>query len=438
MEPLPPATLAGLTPSDIQVAFYDDRMEAIPYDEPTDLAAISVETYTARRAYQIASEFRRRGVPVVMGGFHATLCPEEVSRFADAVIVGEAENTWETVLADVQRGTLSTYYQQSEPASLMKVHPRREIYQGKRYMPISLVEAGRGCGFQCDFCSIQAFFHNTQRFRPFDQILQEIRVMHRQPLIFFVDDNITAHPDQTKEFLHQLIPLKIRWVSQASINVAYDEELLQLMMRSGCQGVLIGFESLNPANLKLMKKGFNLMKGGYEQALANLRRYNICLYITFLFGYDEDTLESFGDTVRFAIRHGFYIAAFNHITPFPGTPLYQRLKNEKRLLYDSWWLDEEYHYNQVPFQPLHMTPEQVQRGCVESRSKFYSLNSIFRRGFDSAARADPMMWLAFYWINAMFRSEVSPRNGYPLGDESWAGRLLPVRQRPEPFIPLRT
>jgi radical SAM superfamily enzyme YgiQ (UPF0313 family) len=318
-----------------------------------------------------------------------------------------------------------------------RVQPRREIYRDKRYMPVSLVEAGRGCTFRCDFCSIQAFFHNTQRFRPFDQIIDELRSMHRRPVVFFVDDNIVAHPEQAKEFLRQLIPLKIRWVSQASINIAYDEELLQLMALSGCQGVLIGFESLNPATLKKMNKGFNLMHGGYEQALANLRRYNIRLYITFLFGYDEDTPESFSETVRFAIRHGFYISAFNHITPFPGTPLYERLETSNRLLFESWWLDERYRYTQVPFRPHQMTPEQLQAGCVRARTEFYTWRSIIQRGWDPVARSSPLMWLAYYWINAMFRSEVSPRVGYPLGDEAWQGELLPVRQQPEPFKPVQ-
>ncbi len=433
MEPLPSATLAGLTPPGVDVSFYDDRMQAIPYDRPTDLVAISVETYTARRAYQIASEYRRRGVPVVMGGFHATLCPEEVSRFAEAVIVGEAEGVWEQVLADAGRGALQTYYRAAAPANLALTRPNRAIYAHNRYLPIRLIEAGRGCQFHCDFCSIQTFFQSTQRFRPYEHILAELDGLRSKPLVFFVDDNIIAHPAQAKDFLRQLAPLHIRWVSQASINVAYDEELLQLMQASGCQGILIGFESLNPANLALMQKDFNLMHGGYGQALANLRRHNIRLYITFLFGYDADTPASFAETVRFARDSGFYIAAFNHITPFPGTPLYRRLESEGRLLYDAWWLDERYRYNQVPFRPLRMTPEAVQQGCVEARRQFYTWSSIARRGRDPVNRSGLLMSLSYYWINALFRHEVAIRNDYPLGDEAWRGQLLPVRQQPAPY-----
>jgi radical SAM superfamily enzyme YgiQ (UPF0313 family) len=166
----------------------------------------------------------------------------------------------------------------------------------------------------------------------------------KKPLYFFVDDNITSNLDQAKELYRQLIPLKIRWVSQASINVAHDEELLKLLKASGCQGLLIGFESLNPTNLKKMHKSFNTMKGGYEVALENLRRHGMRLYVTFILGYDGDSYESLHEVVQFAERHRFYIVAFNHLTPFPGTPLYDRLKDEGRLLFDKWWLDPNYRY----------------------------------------------------------------------------------------------
>ena len=162
MEPLPAAVIAGLTPPGVDIRFYDDRMERIPFDEPTDAVAISVETYTAKRAYQIASEYRRRGVPVIMGGFHASLCPEEVARYADAVVVGEAEAVWEQVLKDTEAGTLQPYYRGEQRPSLGGLRPNRSIFQGKRYLPIGLVEAGRGCHFRCDFCAVQTVFQRSQ------------------------------------------------------------------------------------------------------------------------------------------------------------------------------------------------------------------------------------------------------------------------------------
>ena len=427
MEPLPPATLAGLTPPDVDIRFYDDRMEQIPYDEPTDLVAMSVETYTAKRAYQIASEYRRRGVPVVMGGFHPTLCPEETIEFADAVVVGEAETVWPRVLDDFRHGRHERLYRVAGRPLLNGLRPDRRIFRGKRYLAIGLVEAGRGCHFRCEFCAVQAMFGSTQTRRPIDQVLSEVAsIRGEKRLFFFVDDNITSNLAQAKEFFRALAPLRIRWVSQASINAAHDEEFLSLLVASGCRGVLIGFESLEQAALAAMNKSFNMMKGGYETALANLRRHRLRLYGTFIFGYDSDTPESFRRAVDFAKAHRFYIAAFNHLTPFPGTPLYARLAAEGRLLYERWWLDDRYRYNMVPFQPGTMTSEALQRCCLEARRSFYGWPSIARRGVDAVNRADPFMFRNYLPINAMLRVDTMRRDGYPLGDESWHGPLLRV------------
>ncbi len=436
MEPLPPAVIAGLTPPEVEIQFYDDRMQPIPYDTPTDLVGISIETYTAKRAYQIASEYRKRGVPVVMGGFHATLCPEEVSQYADAVVIGEAEEVWEQVLLDAAGGGLQTYYRSTGRPSLGGIQPDRSIYEGKNYLPIGLVEAGRGCHFVCDFCAVQTVFNHTQTRRPSGDIFEELERMRDKPLIFFVDDNITSNMDQAKAFFKELKKLKIRWVSQASINAAHDEEFLHLIKESGCQGVLIGFESLNQANLKKMNKGFNTMQGGYDKALANLRKFNIRLYITFVFGYDEDRESSFSETVAYALDQKFYIAAFNHLTPFPGTPLYERLEQEGRLLFDRWWLDDRYSYNMIPFQPAHMTPERLQRGCVDARAAFYSYRNIWRRGLDPVNRSSTAMWWHFYGINYLFHREVRQRDYYPLGEETWPRELIKVRSQGASLPPL--
>lgn len=424
MEPLPAATIAGLTPRDVTVRFYDDRMETIPFDEPTDLVAMSIETYTAKRAYQIATEYRRRGVPVVMGGFHASLCPDEAMRYAEAVVVGEAESVWAQVLDDARHGKLEKLYRSAGRPSLRGLRPDRSIFRGKRYLPIGLVEAGRGCHFKCDFCAVQTVFSSTQSRRPIDAILEEVAaIKNDKKLFFFVDDNITSNLAEAKEFFRALIPLGIRWVGQSSINAAHDEEFLDLLVRSGCQGVLIGFESLNPANLAAMNKTFNTARGGFTKALENLRRHRIRVYGTFVFGYDGDTTDSFTKTVDFAEQHAFYISAFNHLTPFPGTPLYRRLAVEGRLLYEAWWLDDRYSYNQIPFVPRGMSGEELQRGCLGARKRFYSWRSILRRGFDRVNRSNGFMWRNFYLINAMHRVDVSLRDSYPLGDEAWEGTL---------------
>jgi radical SAM superfamily enzyme YgiQ (UPF0313 family) len=425
MEPLPAATIAGLTPRDVEVRFYDDRMELIPFDEPTDLVAISVETYTAKRAYQIATEYRKRKTPVVMGGFHANLCPDEVALHAESVVCGEAEKIWPRVIDDARHGTLQKIYRQTGRPSLDGLKPDRSIFRGKRYLPIGLVEAGRGCHFKCEFCAVQTVFNSSQTRRPIDQILAEIAPLKAEKkLFFFVDDNITSNLAEAKEFLRALAGVGIRWVSQSSINAAHDEEFLELLQRSGCQGVLIGFESLNAANLKEMNKSFNTMRGGFEQALGNLKRRHIRVYGTFIFGYDGDTPDSFMETVRFAEEHAFYIAAFNHLTPFPGTPLYERLRRENRLLYQAWWLDPRYSYNQIPFQPRGMNPETLRQNCLAARRAFYSWPSILRRGWAPVNRSDWFMWRNFYLINSLHRNDVSLRDHYPLGDESWPGQIL--------------
>lgn len=432
MEPLAPATLAGLTSRDWEVRFYDDRMEEVPFDEPTDLVAISVETYTAKRAYQISSEYRRRGVPVVMGGFHATLVPDEVAEYAEAIVVGEAEGVWEELLDDFAAGQLRRVYRAASRPTLAHLRPDRSIFEGKRYLPIGLVEAGRGCHFKCEFCAIQSFFGSTQTRRPVDEILDEVRRVDRK-LIFFVDDNITSNMEQAKEFFRALIPLDVRWVSQASINAAHDEEFLRLIKASGCQGLLIGFESLNEANLKRMHKSFNTMKGGYERALANLRKYGIRLYVTFILGYDDDDGDTTRETLEFALRHRFYMVAFNHLTPFPGTPLYDRLRAEGRLLYDKWWLHPDYRYGAVPFAPRGMTPEEVKQRCIEARARFYSVSSMVRRSLDFRVNSNSaFMWTNFFVINALMRREVLQRRDFPLGDEAWAGELLKT-ERDEPL-----
>lgn len=427
MEPLPAATIAALAPPDVQKRFYDDRLEAIPYDEATDLVAISVETYTAKRAYQIASEFRRRGVPVVMGGFHATLYPEEVARYCESIVIGEAEELFAELIDDYRHGSPRKVYRQDQRPGLEQVQPDRTIFQGKRYLPIGLVEFSRGCRFQCDFCAIQSFFQATHASRPIDRVIQEVQsVRRRGQLIFFIDDNIMSHIPTAKELMRALVPLKVRWVCQSSINVAFDEEALSLMRRSGCQGLLVGLESLDPGSLHEMNKDFNLMRGGAGAALANFRRHGLRVYGTFIFGYDHDTAEAFQRSVQFAIDEGMFIAAFNHITPFPGTPLYDRLHDSGRLRFGDWWLSDEYRYGMVPFQPQRMSATELEARCIDARRRFYRWSSILRRATLPVNFRHPWMLVNFLVINAMHQWDVDGRNGLPLGDEAWRGPLLPA------------
>lgn len=427
MEPLPIAALAGLTPADVEVAFYDDRMEAIDFDRPVDLVAIPIETYTARRAYQIASDFRARGVPVVMGGFHATLAPDEVARHAEAVVIGEAENLWSEVIDDARHMRLRRVYKSDTQPDLAAVRYDRSLFRGKRYLPIRLIETGRGCKFPCDFCAIQTFFNRTARHRPIDAIVAELRGLQDEARVFFfVDDNFAADLHFASDLAEAIAPLGVRWITQMSINAAHDEAFLARLRRAGCVGVLIGFESLDPAVLRAMRKSFNTMKGGYMVALANLRRHQIRVYGTFVFGYGQTRWDAFEEAAEFAIDNRFYIAAFNHLTPFPGTPLYRQLQDEGRLIYESWWLDERYRYNDLPFRPEGAEPDDIRRGCLAARRRFYSWNSIATRILDKVNRADPLMLRNFLPINVMHRTELGQRDGFPLGDPLWQGRWREV------------
>lgn len=246
MEPLMLGVLAALTPPDVEVVLHDDRMEAIPYDIPTDLVAITVETYTARRAYEIAAEYRQRGVPVILGGMHVALLPEEAERHADSIFVGDAETGWAQVIADARQGKLRPRY--NAPAGVAQmggVIPRRDLFAGKGYLPITLMQFSRGCRFACNFCAVSQYFGKRHYLRRIDEVVNEITAQNRH-FLFFVDDNIASDRAALKELCHALIPLNVHWISQASLDVTRDPELMRLMERSGCWGHVMGFESITP------------------------------------------------------------------------------------------------------------------------------------------------------------------------------------------------
>jgi len=427
MEPLWAAAVAAHTPADVDLRFYDDRLEAIPYDEPTDLVGISVETYTARRSYQIASEYRKRGVPVVFGGIHTTLCPEEAAHYAEAVVLGSAERSWPQLIADFRAGCMRKIYYTPPASGEARWCYRRSIFAGKRYLPVRLIEFGRGCRLSCEFCAVQTAFQRTYTGRPVEQMIAEVaeaaQDREHAKLIFFVDDNLACEPERFKQLLRALIPMKIRWVGQAGINVAHDPELLDLIVCSGCSCLLIGFESLQESNLREIDKPINRAHGGIGQAVAELRKHGVPVYGTFIFGCDNDTPNDFRHTVDFAIEHGFLLAAFAHLMPFPGTALFRRLEREGRLLNDRWWLDPGYFYNTVAFQPRHFSPEALRGYCLAARRRFFSWKSILRRALVFRRRQYE------YWlVNLMHRNELGQRNGHPLGDEAWHEPLLPAAE----------
>jgi radical SAM superfamily enzyme YgiQ (UPF0313 family) len=251
MEPLQLGVLAGLTPADIDVRLVDDRIDEIDFDEESDLVAITVESFTARRAYEIAAEYRARGVPVVLGGMHATLVPNEAAEHADAVYTGDAEALWPQVIADARAGRLRPRYDADIGVPQLGSLPRRDLYAGKGYLPVALLQFGRGCRYRCEYCAVGTYFSHHQYTRPVDEVVEEIKAQPRRDL-FFVDDNLVADPEAAKDLLRALIPLRVRWVSQVSIDHVRDPELMRLFVESGCLGNVIGFESLDVENLRRM------------------------------------------------------------------------------------------------------------------------------------------------------------------------------------------
>jgi radical SAM superfamily enzyme YgiQ (UPF0313 family) len=415
MQPLSMALLASITPPEHEIRFYDDRMEEIPFDEPTDLVALSVETFTALRAYKIARAFRARGVPVVMGGYHVTLIPDEAAREADAIVIGDAEPVWHRLLDDARHHRLEPVYHGLGKRTLSGIRPRREIFQDKRYQNVTLVEFARGCNFKCDFCSITAFHRASQNHRPPDEVAAEMEATGSRRF-FIVDDNIVSQPAKARELCRALVPLKVGWVGQASIHIARDDELLELMVKSGCRGVLIGMESLDPANLRDMGKEWNLAAASYADSLKQFRKHGLAIYGTFVFGYDNDDERVVRRSVEFAREHKLFLAAFNHLVPFPGTPLYRRLEAEGRLLSPKWWLDPKGRVGDVVFRPKKVSPKELEALCLDARRQFYRWGSIFERLADYRANAKSLLMVGIYLgLNVSAHFDIDLRQGLRLG-----------------------
>lgn len=415
MEPLTIAVLKRLTPECYETAFFDDRVETIDYEADCDVVAITIETYTAKRAYEIAERFRSKGKMILCGGYHATLCPEDAALHADVVISGNAENVWAEALGDISRGDFKPLYRGE--TLLDYGQPDRSIYADKmkKYLPVSLVEIGRGCHHRCEFCSIAAYYGGCYRHRPIEDIIEEIKTC-RHKLFFFVDDSIFSDREFAKELFTEVAKLKIAWTTQITIDVARDEELLLLMGRSGCRLVLIGFESISAGNLKQMNKSWSERFGERDEIVERIHRAGISIYASFVFGFDEDREQTFADVLDFSMRHQFFVTAFNHLLVFPNTGTYGRFEREGRLPTEKWWLENDYRYGTISFQPTLITPEELSDLCAKYKRKFYTFPSIMRRVPALWKRTRNIKLHAAYWfINILFHFEVDKRLGIPLG-----------------------
>jgi radical SAM superfamily enzyme YgiQ (UPF0313 family) len=419
MEPLQIGVLAGMTSPSIDIGFFDDRCEDILYDVPTDLVAITVETFTARRSYEIAAEYQKRNVPVVLGGFHPTLHPREAMEHADSIVIGDAESVWNEILEDAACGGLKRCYHSREETEPQAggVLPRRDLFHGKGYLPITLVQFGRGCQNSCDYCAIGAYSNHRHTHRPIGDVVREIEAQSRK-FIFFVDDNIIADRDAAKELFRALIPLKIKWVSQSTIDMVDDSELMTLMKQSGCLGHVIGFETLDPRNLKASGKPNKInVVSGYDEQIKALKSYGLQTWAAFTLGYDYDTPDSLYSILEFSLRHKFAFAAYNVLMPYPGTPFYERLKEEGRLLYDGqWWLHPDYRFNHASFVPALMTPAEFTETAFRIRKKWNSPLSLARRFFDPRTNLRSLGSMAIFCsYNRVFRAETFKKQGMLFG-----------------------
>lgn len=376
--------LAALTPDNFEVSYTDELVDEVDLDEKTDLVCLSLNTFQARRAYALGDEFRKRGRKVVLGGIHASILPEEAKEHADSVVIGEAEGFWEEILEDFNKGGLKPYYRVKTPPLMdIPLVPRLDLLNKKRLghlpftnSPIIPIDTSRGCPNRCDFCSISPF-HEKLRLKPIEVLLQEIKSIGAK-YYFFTDSNICANRSRAKELFKKLIPLKIKWLSNFTINAAEDPEFIKLAVKSGCIAAYIGFESLNEDNLKQMNKRTNKVHL-YKKYIDIYHRCGLPIHGSIIIGMDFDTQDSIEETVRFIINNHIDKISLYTFIPLPGTKLYEKLKKENRLLTPKFWLEEERQIYNIHYQPKNFSTDELEELFWKSYQEIYSFRGIIKR-----------------------------------------------------------
>ena len=375
-------TLASLTPPQHEIRIFDENIEDIDYTWEADLAGISVRTMFAKRAYAISEKYREKGVKTVLGGIHPSMCPEEALQYCDSVVIGEAEGVWRTLLEDAEVGNLKRLYKAEKFADLaVNPVPVRSSLSRSRYL-LDIVQTTKGCPFQCEFCSVHAFDGQRIRSRTIEQVISEVqgisgsRAKYKEKkVIFFVDDNIIADKQFARELFLALAPYDINWMCQASINISKEDELLDLMSKSGCGAIFIGLESISKQNLSRMHKGINL-RYDYLPAIKKIQSYGMLVHGSFIVGYDFDSQEAFDDLIDFIQESNLLMPLINILTPFPGTKLFKRLEEEGRIIHKDW---TEYDSRHVVFSPSNMSPEDLIDGYKRIVKAVYSFDAVLKR-----------------------------------------------------------
>ncbi len=394
--PLTLTTLAALVPPelDAEVEIVDEGIQDVDAERPADLVGLTVITGTAPRAYELAARFRARGIPVVLGGPHVTLVPDDAAPHADAIVVGYAEESWPQLLLDAAAGRLQPRYDQRPSLSLANLpFARRELLPRSRFLTTDVFEATRGCVHSCDFCVVPSAWGRTPYQKPVEDVVADIRQKGSRKLIF-VDLNLIADPVYAARLFEALIPLRVHWYGLATTLLGDDLPLLALAARSGCRGLLMGLESMSVKNLRQSGKGFNA-PADYGRLVERLHQHRIALQGCFVFGLDHDTPSVFLDTARFAVKARIDLPRFAVVTPFPGTALYRRLDAQDRILTRNWELYDGQH---VVFQPALLSVEELQRGTETAWRHAYSARSAWRR-----LRASPSPWPVRIGANLAYR-----------------------------------
>ncbi|UCG72864.1 MAG: B12-binding domain-containing radical SAM protein [Chromatiales bacterium] len=374
--PLTLVTLAAYIPDelDAEVQIVDEGIEAAPSRPDADLIAMTVITGSAKRAYELAARYRAQGIPVVMGGPHVTLIPEDAAPHADCIVTGYAEHTWPQLLRDFAAGNMQPRYDQGQLDLSGLPLPRRDLLAAKKYSTTSVFEATRGCAHNCEFCVVPAAWGRRPYQKPVADVVRDIRSTGTRKALF-IDLNLIADRGYARRLFEALVPLDIRWFGLATVLLEHDRDLLELMARSGCRGLLVGLESVNQDSLDVSCKRFN-QTINFHEFVRLLHRHRIALMGTFVFGLDSDTPKVFEETARFAIDAAIDLPRFAIATPFPGTALYQRLHQEGRILTRDWDIYDGQH---VVFQPSQMSVQELAAGHEWTWKHVYSRRSIFRR-----------------------------------------------------------